>query len=1559
MPRNTDTDKRYSVCIGINTYAPETKLGPLNYAENDARDMDEMLGKRGFLPENRVLLLGKAATLDEVNAALGTMIFDRSKENDLVVVYFAGHSTPVTVEDNPQIRRSEVFLATYDFNRQLIQDSPFFRSQRSLGMERLRRTFFEGPGSRKRLFIFDSCYSGDFYGPGYRDDIDQVPSYVQDMLNTGTDGRIFMASCLPYQKAVESSVYGHGHFTYYLLQAFGGEKEALRPNGTLTAGSLFDYLDDKLQNQRPVKGGVEFGSFELARFPVSPISGMESALDESGPEKEARLRARFIDQNDYVQDRLKRFVGRRVELTELQKRIAGKMEGGGYVIIKGDAGQGKSSIIAKLIEDRGINTSAYHFIQPGSGSNYQINLLRNLMARLILKYDLPEYYVVGESYQILCGNFLGVLKAIADKGRQEVIYIDGLDQLEMDSSVVPNLNFLPSRLPPGIVLVVGTRPNKTLDAVTQLTELKPNEPYFLQGLSRVDFDLLLQHHEVPLSAALSDSLYQRLTNNPLYLDLVAQELRASHGLGSEELIARVESNPNNIFTITFSRMEQTPEWDDRIRPILGVLLVAQEPLDPQQIAHIFNKGSARIRTGIEQLGGLLTQVSQGRHTLFHPKLREYLKPDVRDPGNAIQFDAEEVEILHRRVTGWCEQEPIEQLWSTLTDPSPRDDFQEYAQKHYIFHLYEARKYERLFEVLNKGDYERGKLRFDASTRSSAMDLIFGCQAAARRASNLEAGKILLGHLWRYTLLRTNLTTRADAYPIEAFQALLALDRERDALNLAELLTQPASKLAVLILITEYLLKQPARETEGLQLYSRVYEIATSTQDDGTRTKALRDLTTALLHTERLTQAVGIARLITNNDEQAAAFNDISEAYGKQHNWYEAQAIARSITIDEERVRALSHLAAELKLAHDIAEAEILWLDASMIASTITDNAKRSRATYCLSVSFMQAQDWERAKITAQSIDNNDEKIRSLSELALSLTQAGLVSQADSVWEEARIAVAEIDEQDRDKAYRIYAIAQIQAGLYAEAERTASRHLTNNPTEKITVFGILATHLIRNCLWEESKRITNLIVKEYDLTDVDVVKLDNILVHVSIDLAQKAQWDQAQEIAFTIPRKQARCSALMGIVSQLAQAGMSQRAQTAWKEASAMSVAQTDTVQTRVAAILVVVLAEVGQIVQAKQILPALPDKQTREHIMEELAVALARVGQIAEAEEIVHAMTNSIRKDTIQRSIAVAQMNAMQPEQAIATARSISHVERQSQALVDLVTICCQMDRWDLALEIASQIQSDHLRSNAQRHIVVALVRSGQLKAAEALVRSIANEYYKAHAWCDLTTTFAQIGGGRSSTSKYVRYIRNDRIQKEAECNVLIVLGQLGLAASTARAIPIGDIQDEALYNVVVAYTHTQSWEQAGKIAEEIRGEQKRDGAWRAIAKECAKGEQWPQAITAFDKIQDSKQRIEVLHVWGDLLIKEANKRNREQIVQHISNSKEKASLLVNIADALAEADHYLEQIRFTQQAWLQANTKDDCEYLFAMVRDLLLRNPEMCADLYESFEWVDMFLKE
>src|SRR5437588_9793032 len=148
MAKPALTERRYAVCIGINQYLPSSGLGPLHYAEHDAKAMHNVLGQLGFSQENCVLLCGEQATLEAINTALADVILDKAQTNDLIVFYFAGHSLPLAVKnrDGDTQRHSEVFLTSYDFDRGKIFESRAFRLQQALGMERIRRTFFEGEG---------------------------------------------------------------------------------------------------------------------------------------------------------------------------------------------------------------------------------------------------------------------------------------------------------------------------------------------------------------------------------------------------------------------------------------------------------------------------------------------------------------------------------------------------------------------------------------------------------------------------------------------------------------------------------------------------------------------------------------------------------------------------------------------------------------------------------------------------------------------------------------------------------------------------------------------------------------------------------------------------------------------------------------------------------------------------------------------------------------------------------------------------------------------------------------------------------------------------------------------------------------------------------------------------------------------------------------------------------------------------------------------------------------------------------------------------------------------
>jgi TIR domain len=145
-----------------------------------------------------------------------------------------------------------------------------------------------------------------------------------------------------------------------------------------------------------------------------PAGALADAALSQTDERRARLQALCADHSGFIRDRLDSFVGRAAELAEIHARIAEVLPDGGYITITGQAGQGKSSVIAKLVDEYGPETVAHHFIPFNPGPDHQVSLLRNLMARLILKHDLSELYVASESRPALRDYFVKILKEIAD-----------------------------------------------------------------------------------------------------------------------------------------------------------------------------------------------------------------------------------------------------------------------------------------------------------------------------------------------------------------------------------------------------------------------------------------------------------------------------------------------------------------------------------------------------------------------------------------------------------------------------------------------------------------------------------------------------------------------------------------------------------------------------------------------------------------------------------------------------------------------------------------------------------------------------------------------------------------------------------------------------------------------------------------------------------------------------------------------------------------------------------------------------------------------------------------
>ena len=934
------SQQRYAFLIGAN--GPQTgPLDHLKYAESDVARLAAAYQAQPFAFTGIQLYIAqdRQSTLTQLQQAAS-----HCGPSDLFIVHFSGHG----------IYRKRLYLVCNNAD-----------------IENLRATAIEADAvkeimdecrARHKLLILDCCYSGRAASGVYKGDTD-----IKVELSKTFEGSacVIVSACSRSEKTRELVMpdgEGAGFLSWVFIAActsrFG---RASTDSHSLSLMDIWRWLSEALQEvnellvederlPRPwLNQQLEAGFDGNIWFTELSENDAKVKQDAKPYERRQILQDLSALHGRTIDDLTTSFVGRAQELDDLHQRIATMQQTGGYVTITAEAGQGKSSIIAKLVEqaknEHGQDGVTYHFILFDPGPDYQVGLLRNLMASLIRKYNLSDLYIASESRAALRDYFPVVLKQVADQGRQEFIYIDGLDQLEADASGIRDLTFLPEEPPEGIVFVLGTRPDDTLEP---LELRKPHERYRLPNLSRPDFALLMQHRGVSLDSGMIDRLYQILQGNALYLDLAASALTGREGITPGELVKQLADDPNNIFSVALRRLKrESVEWREVLKPILGVLLLTREPLSVRQLRDIINIDTSkdhlvevdRLNDGLQRLGGLVARDSHYRYTLFHLKLYDYLRQDESEPARAYVFATDEEERLHERLVAWCAGDDIAVIWSNIPRDQGEQERRSYARQHYITHLYHTRSWQRLshnqehptlFAVLDAGEYGRFKLRFDPSTRSYAQDLDLGREAASWQGWTVEESIDLLPRLWQYTLLRCSLASRADNYPDSAFELLILLNRKQQALNLAELLTDPARKVHILLQIAEQLRKSDHLSEEYDELLLRAEQVIARIEDDGVQAKELRDLSRTLTQAGRWEQAEQVITRIMDDADQRQALSDLSRALAQAGLWEQAEQVITRIKDDWRQAGLLSDLSRALAQAG-------LWEQAEQVIARIKDD----------------------------------------------------------------------------------------------------------------------------------------------------------------------------------------------------------------------------------------------------------------------------------------------------------------------------------------------------------------------------------------------------------------------------------------------------------------------------------------------------------------------------------------------------------------------------------------------------------------------------------------------
>ncbi len=1193
--------------------------------------------------------------------------------------------------------------------------------------------------------------------------------------------------------------------------------------------------------------------------------------------KEQKLRAMLANHRSFLQDRLESFVGRALELEELKQHIKEKLNTGGYITITGQAGQGKSSIIAKLVQEYGLETVAFHFIPFNPGPDHQVGLLRNIMARLILKYDLSDLYVAGESRAVLRDFLPRVLEDVIVKGGREVIFIDGLDQLQEDYDGMRDLSFLPNNPPGGIVFVLGTRPNDTL---RPLELLKPRNEYQLPNLHREDFDLILSHRRVLLEKELADRFYYAMQENALYLDLVAKELREQGAISPQDMIARIADNPENLFSLSIARLKRHPkEWHDVIKPILGLLLTTREPLFIGHIRQILQIDHDRVKDGITRLGGLLTESEQRCYSLFHLKLHDYLRQDNQRPSKDYIFSYDEEKQFNSILSSWCESPNIDLIWKDTKDLNEQKR-RKYAKQYYITHLYLAMHWDRLFMVLDECHYGQAKVHYDPSMRSYALDLDLGRQAAAWEGRTMEECLEYLPQLWRYTLLRCSLASMADSYPESAFQLLLLLGRESEALGLAELLTEPHRKARMLLLITKYMITQPNRELETLQMFMRIREVSLSIENSQENVKALQELGKTLIQAKQWERAEGIwqeiektIHPIKNSQEKAKALQELGKTLIQAKQWERLKYIFRYIEDNTAKEEFYQELARSFIQAQRWDKAREMWQEAKRISQIIKNSQENSKKEVVSTRTFLIiTQQWEKATHAVQSIKNYDERAAALEELGRALIQA-------QQWERAERAVCSIKDISR----------------------------------KMRILKQLGLVLIQAQQWEQAERVI------YSIEDSSAKAL--ALVKLGRALAVIQQWERAEKIwqeaedmtqrAIGNVTTRAQIYAELGKEFALAQQWV--RAKKMWQEAErVIHVIGDSGTRVPILASLARALIQIQQWEQAERVIRSITDSSTRLSTLAELGRALIQTQQWEQAERVIRSAADSGAKVELGRALIQTQ----QWEQAERVTRSIADTTWRLVALRELGQALIQSQQWERNERIWQEIKEITYSIENIDTKVDALVALGQV------LIEVQQWEQAERIWQEIEETiraFEIENDGKAKEEVTASTIATNRTKLG---RALIQTQQWQRVERVIHSIGNINSRMEALVTLGKALIQTQQWERAERVIHSIGNTNLRTEALVTLGKALIQTQQheqaeriWQETETIIYSIENIDTRMEALVTLGKALIQTQQREQAERIWQETEKTIHASEGWSVKASILAELGRILIQTQQWQRA--------------------------------------------
>ncbi|MFF3333976.1 AAA family ATPase [Streptomyces sp. NPDC002888] len=422
-----------------------------------------------------------------------------------------------------------------------------------------------------------------------------------------------------------------------------------REDGLLTFDRAVAAGREQLNRpERPLRFAVDVGLAQYGwRFEPHPLEAFPGAygtdifrvLAQAQGPLARELQA--LDVEAYVLDHTRAFVGRDFVFQAVDQLVADPGFRSGYILIRGEPGIGKTSLLSQLVRTRGY---VHHFNMAQGRVDSTRAFLANVCAQLIIRYELDHTFLPPEA--TTDSAFLSRLlaEASAKAGDQAVVVlIDALDEAE-DETLAPRANrlFLPKVLPDNVFFVLTSREQIGYQLVVNRREdiyLRDDDPRNLDDVRTYVSHYLATHPDMAPRVAASglsaeeflEIITDKSQGNFMYLVFVLDDIRT--GRIVVETMDDVRNLPTGLLAYydqhwKAMRAHDTARFESVYEPVLRILATVREPVALPAVEEWTGVEPARIRDVLRDWRPFLnethTEAGEPLYRVYHTSFQDFL-----------------------------------------------------------------------------------------------------------------------------------------------------------------------------------------------------------------------------------------------------------------------------------------------------------------------------------------------------------------------------------------------------------------------------------------------------------------------------------------------------------------------------------------------------------------------------------------------------------------------------------------------------------------------------------------------------------------------------------------------------------------------------------------------------------------------------------------------------------------------------------------------------------------------------------------------------------------------